>query len=101
MQSPKPYQPGNSPCYLEDDEWETAFVYHEQRRPGCGDLKWKALVRDGFHCRGCGVTVTSKTSQADHIKPVNRFANLAMANDLDNIQTLCRRCHGLKTARDK
>ena len=75
------------PRYLEDDEWETAFVYHEHRRPGCGDLKWKALVRDGFHCRGCGVTVTSKTSHADHIEPVNRFANLAMANDLDNIQT--------------
>jgi 5-methylcytosine-specific restriction endonuclease McrA len=59
------------------------------------------LVRDGFHCRGCAVVVTSKTSHADHIEPVNRFANLAMANDLDNIQTLCRRCHDLKTARDK
>ena len=69
------------------------------RRPGCGDLKWKALVRDGFHCRGCAVVVTSKTSQADHIEPVNRFANLDMANSLDNIQTLCLRCHKLKTAR--
>ena len=45
--------------------------------------------------------LTSKTSHADHIEPVNRFANLEMANDLDNIQTLCRRCHELKTARDK
>jgi len=97
--SPEPYQPGNSQRHLEDDEWETAFVHHE-RGPGCEDLKWKALVCDGFYCRGCGVTVTSKTSHADHIKPVNRFANLAMANDLDNIQTLCRRCHALKTARD-
>jgi group II intron reverse transcriptase/maturase len=101
LASPEPYQPGRSQRYLEDDEWEAAFVYHEHRRPGCGDLKWQALVRDGFHCRGCGVTVTSKTSQADHIQPVNRFANLAMANTLDNIQTLCRWCHGLKTARDK
>jgi RNA-directed DNA polymerase len=98
--SPKPYQPGSRQCYLEDDEWETAFVYHE-RGPGCGDLKWQALVRDGFHCRGCAVTVTSKTSQADHVEPVNRFANLAMANNLDNIQTLCLRCHKFKTARDK
>lgn len=99
--SPKPYQPGANSRYLADDEWETAFVYHEQSRPGSGDLKWKALVRDGFHCRGCGVTVTSKTSHADHIEPVRRFANLTLANDLDNIQTLCRYCHGLKTARDK
>ncbi len=98
--SPEPYQPGNHQCYLEDDEWETAFVYHE-RGPGCGDLKWKALVRDGFHCRGCAVTVTSKTSHADHTEPVNRFANLAMADDLDNIQTLCLRCHDRKTARER
>jgi group II intron reverse transcriptase/maturase len=99
--SPEPYRPGNSQYYLDDDEWEAAFVYHERHRPGCGDLKWKALVRDGFHCRGCAVVVTSKTSHADHIIPVNRFANFAMANDLDNIQTLCLYCHNLKTARDK
>jgi group II intron reverse transcriptase/maturase len=99
--APEPYQPGSSHRYLEDDEWEMAFVYHERTRPGRGDLKWRALIRDGFHCRGCAVTVTSKTSHADHIKPVNSFANLAMANDLDNIQTLCRRCHELKTAREQ
>ena len=99
--SPEPYQPGCNQPYVEDDEWEAAFVLPDARRPGSGDLKWKALVRDGFHCRGCAVVVTSKTSHADHIEPVNRFANFAMANDLDNIQTLCRRCHDLKTARDK
>src|SRR5208283_5473022 len=92
LTSPEPYQPGSNQCDPEGDEWETAFVYHE-RRPGCGDLKWQALVRDGFHCRGCGVTVTSKTSHADHIEPVNGFANLEMANSLDNIKTLCLRCH--------
>jgi 5-methylcytosine-specific restriction endonuclease McrA len=97
--SPEPYQPRRNQRYLEDDEWEAAFVLSERSRPGCGDLKWKALVRDGFYCRGCAVTVTSKTSQADHIIPVNRFANLEMANDLDNIQTLCLRCHRLKTER--
>jgi RNA-directed DNA polymerase len=99
--APEPYQPGCNQPYPEDDEWEAAFVYHNRRRPGCGDLKWKALVRDGFHCRGCGVTVTSRTSHADHIEPVNRFANLDMANSLDNVQTLCLRCHKLKHARDK
>jgi 5-methylcytosine-specific restriction endonuclease McrA len=98
--SPEPYKPGSDQPYLEDDEWEVAFVHHERSRPGCGDLKWKALVRDGFHCRGCAVVVTSKTSHADHIEPVNRFANLEMANGLDNIQTLCLRCHKLKTARE-
>jgi len=99
--SPKPYQPGCNQPYPEDHEWEAAFVLPDRARPGSGDIKWKALVRDGFHCRGCAVVVTSKTSRADHIIPVNRFANLAMANDLDNIQTLCLRCHKLKTAREK
>ena len=99
--SPEPYQPGCNQPYPEDDEWEAAFVLHDRRRPGCGDLKWKALFRDGFHCRGCAVVVTSKTSCADHIIPVNRFANVAMASNLDNIQTLCLRCHKLKHARQQ
>ena len=99
--SPEPYKPGSHQSYLEDDEWEVAFAIPERSRPNRGDLKWKALVRDGFQCRGCAVAVTAKTSHADHIEPVNRFANVAMANNLDNIQTLCLRCHKLKTARDK
>ena len=98
--TPEPYQPGCKQPHLEDDEWEAAFVLHDSTRPGCGDLKWQTLVRDGFHCRGCGVTVTSKTSQADHIKPVHCFANFDLANGLDNIQTLCLRCHNLKNARE-
>ena len=98
--SPIPYQPGCTQPYLEDEEWEAAFVLSDRQRPGRGDLKWKALVRDGFYCRGCGVVVTSKTSHADHIEPVNRFANLDMANRLDNVQTLCLHCHKLKTARE-
>ena len=98
--TPEPYQPGGSQPCLEDDEGEVTFYLPDRRRPDSGDLKWKALVRDGFHCRGCAVTVSAATSHADHIQPVNRFANLAMANDLDNIQTLCLRCHKLKTARE-
>jgi len=98
--SPKRYQPGCHQPYLEDDEWEVTLVLSDYARPGRGDLKWTALVRDGFHCRGCGAAVTSKISHADHIKPVNRFANLALANDVDNIQTLCLRCHKHKSARE-
>jgi hypothetical protein len=99
--SPEPYQPGRNQPYPEDDEWEAAFVYPDRPRPGSGDLKWRALVRDGFYCRGCAVVVNSRTSHADHIVPVNRFANLDMANSLDNIQTLCLRCHKLKHERSQ
>jgi len=98
--TPEPYQPGCEQPYLEDDEWEAAFVLHDRNRPGCGNLKWQALIRDGFHCRGCGVTVTSKTSQADNITPAHCFTNVDLAYGLDNIQTLCLRCHNLKIARE-
>lgn len=96
----EPYRPGSSEPYPEDDEWEAAFVFYDRSRPGSGDLKWKALVRDGFHCRGCAVVVSAATSHADHIRPVSSFANLEMANDLNNIQTLCLRCHKSKTRRE-
>jgi 5-methylcytosine-specific restriction endonuclease McrA len=96
-----PYEPDRDHSCPDDDDWEAAFGLHERERPGRGDIKWKALIRDGFYCRGCAVTVTAATSHADHIQPVNRFANLKMANDLDNIQTLCLRCHKLKTAREQ
>jgi len=99
--SPEPYQPGWTQPYPEADEWEAAFVFPDVQRPGRGDLKWKALARDGFYCRGCAVVVSSKTSHADHLVPVNRFANLDMANSLDNIQTLCLLCHKLKHAREQ
>jgi len=99
--APEPYQPGVDQPNDADAELEADHRFYEGQRPGRMDLKWKALVRDGFHCRGCAVVVTAKTSHADHIQPVNRFASLEMANDLDNIQTLCLRCHQLKTERER
>lgn len=99
--SPEPYRPGPDRAYLEDGEWEANFLLPDRRRPGSGELKWQALARDGFRCRSCGADVTAPTSQADHILPVNRFANFALAHRLENVQTLCLRCHRLKTTRDK
>ena len=99
--TPTPYEPSCEQPYLEDDDWEAAFLNPDRRRPGSGDLKWQALVRDGFYCRGCAVVVTARTSHADHIQPVNSFAHLNMAHELDNIQTLCLRCHKLKHARQQ
>ena len=100
--SPEPYQPGSKQPYLEDDEWEAAFVLHDRTSARHAETSsgrhWSATA---FIAVGCGVTVTSKTSHADHIEPVNRFANLDMANSLDNIQTLCHWCHKLKHARQQ
>jgi len=96
---PTSYRPGQG-HYPADEDLEADFRLRESGRLGSADLKWQALVRDGFYCRGCGVHVNAATSHADHIVPVSQFANLAMADGLDNIQTLCHWCHKLKTAGD-
>jgi RNA-directed DNA polymerase len=98
--SPEPYRPGPVQSYWEDHDSEVSLILYDRSRPGSGDLKWKALIRDGFRCRQCNVAVSAATSHADHTLPVNRFSNLAMANGLDNVQTLCLRCHKLKTAQE-
>ena len=80
-----------------DVDWEAEVRKYESRRPGSMDLKAYVLFRDGYRCRACGIRVTHETSQADHIQPVNRFASYAQATNLFNLQTLCLRCHKLKT----
>jgi group II intron reverse transcriptase/maturase len=96
---PKPYQPGYG-CYLEDDELEADFRLREGNRLGSEDTKWEALRRDNYRCRLCGCRVLSNTSHLDHIKPVRRFANFVQANSHENTQTLCLRCHKLKTSKE-
>ena len=101
--SPKPYNPGTG-CYLDDVDWEADIRQYENRqRPGRMDFKAWTLFRDGHRCRQCGSRVTIETSETDHIKPVNCFANYAQANHLFNLQTLCLRCHkekhGAKSSR--
>jgi len=96
--SPQPYQPGCDQPYLEDDHWEVGFVLYDRSRPGSGDLKWQALIRDNFHCRHCGEVVSITTSRADHTVPVKCFASFAQAHKLENIQTLCLKCDKLKNA---
>jgi len=95
-QGPDPYQPGRG-CYLEDDDLEADLHLREGKRPGSEDVKWEALRRDKYRCRCCGCRVQANTSHQDHIKPVRCFASFEQANSLDNVQTLCLRCHELKT----
>ena len=93
---PKVYHPGKG-HYLDDAEWEVTFQLFDKKRPQSMDLKIEALQRDEYQCRQCGIPVSLRSSQADHIKPVKFFANLAQAHVLSNIQTLCLPCHKRKT----
>jgi group II intron reverse transcriptase/maturase len=94
---PQPYQPGDAEPYETDREMEADFSqFCERSRLGQLDVKYRALQHDGSRCRGCGKAVTDKTSQADHIVPVKRFANFALASSPENVQTLCLDCHRRK-----
>ena len=93
---PVPYIPGTD-IYETDFEIEMDFCIHEATRPGSMDLKYEALIRDGYCCRKCKKIVSDVTSHADHIKSVKRFASFAQAHKLNNIQTLCFECHKAKT----
>jgi 5-methylcytosine-specific restriction endonuclease McrA len=79
-----------------DDELEVNFGSLKDRNGATG-LKRQALERDGFRCRQCEKSVNSKTSQANYIIPVKRFANVKQSQTSDNIQILCLKCHKKKT----
>jgi len=93
---PEAYAPGTG-IYDTDAELEYRQYIPEVRRIGTIDFKWQALIRDEFRCQSCGREVTAKTSNADHIQPINRFASVSQAHHLGNIQTLCLTCHKAKS----
>lgn len=59
--------------------------------------RWKAVRlaakrRDGWACVSCG---HRHRLEVDHIEPVKKRPDLAF--ELDNLQTLCAKCHASKT----
>jgi DEAD/DEAH box helicase domain-containing protein len=58
----------------------------------------RARVRDGYRCQVCGVREGSPATRAGahhvhHKVPFRSFASSERANRLDNLVTLCPRCH--------
>lgn len=79
-------------------------VHRDQREAGYGRKAWKlaraaALVRDAYQCRapGCGAIVTGRNAHVDHIIRKRDGGT----DDLGNLQTLCRSCHGKKTVQEE
>jgi len=69
--------------------------------PSWGQARQGALARDGRTCRQCGAKQRAERSHdVHHIRPFREFGyvpgdnrNDRMANDLDNLITLCPTCH--------
>ena len=55
-------------------------------------MRIEVLRRDGFRCVKCGAR---GKLEVDHILPVRTHPHLSYA--LENLQTLCGRCHASKT----
>jgi 5-methylcytosine-specific restriction protein A len=55
-------------------------------------VRLMALKRDHYICQRCGV---GGANEVDHIVPISRGGDRLR---LDNLQTLCHRCHSKKTA---
>lgn len=89
------------PCYQSS---RCAAHRLPDRRPGnarrlgsskASRLRQRVLYRDRWTCQACGVVDRSgKSLEADHIV---RLADDG-THDLENLQTLCRACHSVKTA---
>jgi len=58
-------------------------------------LRQRVLNRDGNRCQVCGATGAGNALHAHHIKPFRSFTTQEMANQLQNLITLCPTCHQL------
>lgn len=81
---------------------EIKSIWREYRHQVAGRLEytnWRMAVfqRDKFTCRICGVK--GVYLEADHIKRVKEFPGLIF--DINNGQTLCKKCHRIKCAEEQ
>lgn len=67
---------------------------------GIYDGEWmkareKARSRDGYNCQRCGVSEDELNTELDvhHKVPYRNFDDPNKANELDNLMSLCSRCH--------
>lgn len=66
-------------------------------------IREQVIVRDNFTCKACNKLLElhtrdlSKQAHVDHIIRVKEGGT----DELDNLQTLCKRCHDKKSAKER
>ena len=53
----------------------------------------RARVRDGYRCQICGIAEQGRSHEVHHKIPFRMFSSAEIANQLDNLITLCPNCH--------
>lgn len=65
-------------------------------------VRRRVLERDGYECQRCGISLTDyygrtgRSFDIHHRTPLSEFDSYESANQLDNLESLCQRCHGIK-----
>ncbi len=81
----------------DNPKWEGG--YEGYYGPSWVHQRRKALERDGYKCKACGLSEEEQRKKFDrglhvhHIKPFREFNDHKKANKLDNLITLCQECH--------
>lgn len=52
-----------------------------------------ARSRDGYRCQVCGMLEQDRSHDVHHIIPFRSFSSAKIANQLENLVTLCHSCH--------
>jgi 5-methylcytosine-specific restriction endonuclease McrA len=74
-------------------DWhDTLYLGGSWDSPEWQERARQVKIRDGLRCVQCGA---KDNLQTDHIQPLSKGGS----NDFDNLQTLCLRCHEVKTGR--
>ena len=58
-----------------------------------GHIRNRVLIRDNHTCQVCGIGSEKDNLHVHHKQPLRSFISTERANQLDNLITLCPRCH--------
>lgn len=72
------------------DLWRDDPIYYG---PNWKSIRDQVRQRDRYRCQSCGIQETNREHDIHHIKPFRTFTSFESANRLDNLTTLCKRCH--------
>lgn len=72
---------------------ENPWLINLKERPGWEDQRWQALQRDGWTCQQCGTGLSKANAEVHHERASTGYSNPGDANRLENLTSLCERCH--------
>ena len=81
-------------------------IYMEEHYKSWDRIRWQAFQRDNFTCQKCGYNDKDKKCKeimGDRILAGDHIIPIALGGkefDLNNVQTLCDRCHRIKSKED-